>query len=65
MKKFNFQTSLEAIDWIADYANDEGHFEVLREELNYNYIYTGQYFLEVDEQEAEGEVALLKGEDRN
>ncbi len=59
MKKMYFKTSLEAVDWIANYANDEGHFEVLREQLNFNYIYTGQYFLELNEREAEGEVILF------
>lgn len=47
MKKIHFDTILEAIDWIADYAEDEGQFEVLREQLNYNYIYTETYFLDL------------------
>jgi len=47
MKK-TFETRLEAIDWIADNAEDEGKFEVMREQLNYNYIYTGTYFLDMD-----------------
>ena len=46
--KVKFESRLEAIKWIAEYADDEGHFEVLREQLNYNYIYTGNYFLELD-----------------
>lgn len=43
-----FQSRIEAINWIADYAEDEGHFEVLREQLNFNFIYTGRYFLDLD-----------------
>ena len=58
MKK-TFKNSLEAVDWIADYVEDEGQFEVLREQLNFNYIYTGQYFLEIDERESEGEVVMF------
>ena len=46
MKK-TFQNRLEAIDWIADHVEDEGQFEVLREELNYNFIYTGALFLDL------------------
>ena len=48
MKKRNFANRLEAIDWIAGAAEDEGQFEVLREQLNYNYIYTQSYFLKLD-----------------
>jgi hypothetical protein len=48
MKKV-FKTRLEAIDWIASNAEDEGQFEVLREQLNFNFIYTGRYFLDIDE----------------
>lgn len=47
MKK-QFQSRLEAINWIANYAEDEGQFEVLREQLNFNYIYTGQYFINLN-----------------
>jgi hypothetical protein len=48
MKKV-FKKRLEAIDWIAANAEDEGQFEVLREQLNFNFIYTGRYFLQIDE----------------
>ena len=58
--KITFETRLEAIDWIADYVDDEGQFEVLREQLNFNFIYTGTYFLDVDE--SIGEVASLDKE---
>lgn len=47
--KVSFESRLEAIDWIADHAEDEGQFEVLREQLNYNYIYTGRYYLSLDQ----------------
>lgn len=58
--KVTFETRLEAIDWIAEYVDDEGQFEVLREQLNFNYIYTGKYFLEIDE--SIGEVVSLDKE---
>ena len=55
-----FKTRLEAIDWIADHAQDEGQFEVWREQLNFNYIYTGQYF--IDPKVPTAEVSFLEGE---
>ena len=58
--KITFESRLEAIDWIAEYVDDEGQFEVLREQLNFNYIYTGKYFLQIDE--SIGEVASLDQE---
>jgi hypothetical protein len=47
--KVSFESRLEAIDWIADHSEDEGQFEVLREQLNYNYIYSGHFYLCLDE----------------
>lgn len=44
--KINFKSRLEAIDWIANFAEDEGKFEVLRKQLSFNFIYTGNHFLE-------------------
>lgn len=46
--KVQFPNRLKAIEWIADHAEDEGQFEVLREQLNFNHIYTGEFFLEID-----------------
>jgi len=48
MKRINFNSRLEAIDWIAQKVEDEGQFEVLREQLNFNHIYTGAYFLNLE-----------------
>jgi hypothetical protein len=48
MKK-SFQDRLSAIDWIADHSDNEGIFEVLREQLSMNHIQTGRYFIEVKE----------------
>ena len=53
MKKITFANRLAAIDWIAAHTEDEGQFEVLREQLNFNYIYTGDFFLELGENIAE------------
>ena len=47
--KIKFDSRLEAIDWIAEHAQDEGQFEVLREQLNYNHIYSGRFFLNLEE----------------
>ena len=55
--KIHFNNRLEAIEWIANHAEDEGQFEVLREQLNFNHIYHGHFFL--DTNEPVGEVILL------
>jgi len=47
MKK-TFHNRLAAVEWIADYVEDEAQFEVLREQLNFNFIYTGVYFLDLN-----------------
>ena len=52
-----FKSRLEGIDWIAENAKSEGHFEILREQLMFNFIYTNVYFLDLSE--VIGEVALL------
>ena len=36
--KTTFKSRLEAIDWIAIYTEDEGAYEVLREQLNFTKI---------------------------
>ena len=61
MKNITFSNRLEAIDWIAQQATDEGQFEVLREQLTYNFIYHGFYFLEL--QNWTKEVVLLNEQD--
>ena len=61
MKK-QFENHLQAIDWIADHAETESHFEILREELTFNHIYTGEYFIDTllsDREVAWIEVDLL------
>ena len=45
--KVKFKTRMEGIDWIAENAKDEGQFEVWREQLNFNHIYTGKFFIKV------------------
>lgn len=57
MKK-TFQTRLEAIEWMAEQATNEGQFEVWREQFNFNFIYTGRYF--IDTKVSDAEVDLLK-----
>jgi len=58
MKK-QFKNRINAINWIANYVENKGQFEVLREQLNFNYIYNGTYFLEINEQKKLMEVILL------
>lgn len=55
MEKFTFDNRLTAIDWIAARVENEQQFEILREQLNYNYIYTQSYFLDLDTQVFEKE----------
>jgi hypothetical protein len=47
MKKV-FQTRLEATDWIAARAENEGQFEAMREQVLFNFIYFGEYFIDTD-----------------
>lgn len=61
MKKI-FQNRLTAIDWIAAQVENEGQFEVMREQLNFNHIYSGEWYLEIDLKSASAEVVLLKEE---
>lgn len=58
--KIEFSNRLDAIEWIAANTENEAQFEVLREELNFNYIYTNSFFLEIDEEEEIKEVVWLK-----
>lgn len=58
--KITFEDRIEAIEWIADFADDEGQFEVLREKLQFNYIYYGTFFLDLEERT--GEVVLLNSQ---
>jgi hypothetical protein len=58
MKK-TFENRLAAINWIADFVENEAQFEVLREQLNFNYIYQKEWFLEIDTQNPMAEVVWL------
>ena len=57
MKKV-FQNRLDGINWIAEYARTEGEFEILREQLIFNYIYFESYFLEIDPEEEIPEIVF-------
>ncbi len=48
-----FTSQLEGIDWIANKVHNEHQFEILREELLYNYIYNGFYFLDMEQSQSE------------
>ncbi len=43
--KREFKDRLTAIQWIAEFAKSEAEFEVLREELSFNYMYQQRYFI--------------------
>ena len=45
MMRREFNSHMEAINWIAENAKTESHFEILREEITFNHIYTGEYFI--------------------
>ena len=47
MKK-SFESRIEAIEWLADKVENEGQFEVLREQLNYSFIYNGSYIIKLE-----------------
>lgn len=61
MKKV-FETRLEAIDWIAAHTENEGQFEVMREHLVFNFIYSGIY--SIDTATILENVVLLDDEDK-
>jgi hypothetical protein len=48
-----FTSQLEGIDWIVTKVQNETQFEILREELLFNYIYTGRYFLDMQQTKLE------------
>ena len=58
MKK-TFENRLAAVNWIADNVENEAQFEVLREQLNFNYIYNKEWFLEIDEEQPMQEIIWL------
>lgn len=62
MKKI-FENRIEAVEWIAGYVENEGQFEVLRERLNFNHIYTNTFFLDLDRPIAE--VTLKEDREEN
>ena len=65
MKKIKkFKSRLEAVDWITSNVENEGQFEVLREQLNYNFIYFGEHFLELIKAEDLLEVVTLNRKDQ-
>lgn len=47
MKK-SFESRLEAMEWLASKVENEGQFEVLREQLNYSFIYNGTYIIKLE-----------------
>ena len=51
--KVSFDNRLEAIDWIAQNVEDEKSFESLREQLNYNFIYNGEFYVDFDDDNPE------------
>ena len=44
MKK-EFEDRWSAIQWLGEFAQSEEEFEILREELTFNHIYQGVYFV--------------------
>lgn len=57
MKK-SFESRIEAIEWLAEKVENEGQFEVLREELNYSFIYSGTYLVKLNNLDLEVEIIL-------
>jgi len=63
MKK-QFRNRLEAIEWIANFAESEGQFEVWREQLTFNHIYSETFYLEINEKEQLKEVVILEKQEQ-
>jgi len=51
--KIKFNNRLEAINWIAEFVENEGQFEILREQLIFNEIYSGTNYLHIDKMDVE------------
>lgn len=58
MKKY-FHNRIAAMDWIAAYAEDEAQFEVMREQINFNFIYTGTYYIQLEKTGSVPEIVWL------
>ena len=43
--KLEFNSCANAIKWIMKHARTEVDFQTLREELDFNHIFTGEYFI--------------------
>ena len=59
-----FINRLKAIDWIASHVENEGQFEVMREQLMFNEIRTGKVFIDWPENFPEV-VSIDKTKSRN
>ena len=51
--KIKFKNRLEAINWIAEFVENEGQFEILREQLIFNEIYSGNNYLIIEKMDKE------------
>jgi len=51
--KIKFNSRLEAINWIAEFVENEGQFEILREQLIFNKIYSNTNYLIIEKMEME------------
>lgn len=41
-----FNNHMEAMNWLSDHSRNEAHFEIMREELKYNFVDSGEYFVD-------------------
>ncbi len=62
--KMEFQNRIEAVDWIANFSKNEGQFEVWREQLTFNHIYSETFYLELNEKEELNEVIILEKQEQ-
>lgn len=43
--KIYFKNQLEGVMWIAQHADSEVHFKILREEMDLHHLLTDEYFV--------------------
>ncbi len=43
--KIYFKSQLEGVLWMAQHADGETHFKILREEMDLNHLLTDTYFI--------------------
>jgi len=58
--KLEFNSCAHAIKWIMNNASTEVDFQVFREELDLNYVFTGRFFIHISDADRQMEVQITR-----